>query len=79
MKVKINFLLNFVLLTNLAILQLLKNHTLVSKITVSERSFMNTIQVFTNNGEILSLDLIWQLKRRNLEILDAKKVISKNI
>ena len=63
---------------NDSILQLLKNHTLVSKITVSERSFMNTIQVFTNDGEILSLDLIWQLKRRNLEILDAKKVISKN-
>lgn len=64
---------------NKSILYLLKNHTLVSKITVSERSFMNTIQVFTNDGEILSLDLIWQLKRRNLEILDTKKIISKKI
>ncbi len=63
---------------NDSILHLLKNHTLVSKITVSEKSFMNTIQVFTNDGEILSLDLIWQLKRRNLEILDTKKIIATN-
>lgn len=61
-----------------SILQLLKNHKLVSKIILSERSFMNTAQIFTNDGEILSLDLIWQLKRRNLEILDSKKIISNN-
>ncbi|WP_298118731.1 hypothetical protein [Flavobacterium sp.] len=64
---------------NLSIVQYLKNHTLVSKITIVERSFMNTIQVFTIDGEMLSLDLIWKLKRRNLELFDAKKLISRNI
>jgi thymidylate kinase len=39
---------------------------------------MNTIQVFTTDASLLSIDLIWQLKRRNIEILDAKKVIASN-
>ncbi|OYU85542.1 MAG: hypothetical protein CFE24_01170 [Flavobacterium sp. BFFFF2] len=60
------------------LIQMLKNHALVSKMTSCKRSFMNTIQVFTHGADILSVDLIWQLKRRNLEILDAEQVISKN-
>lgn len=63
---------------NDTIIQVLKRHSLVSKITTSKRSFMNTIQVFTNDANILSVDLIWQLKRRNLEILDAENVIANN-
>lgn len=57
------------------IFKLMKNHALVSKITTHKKSFMNTIQVFTNDGSILSLDLIWQLKRRNLVFMDIRKVI----
>lgn len=63
---------------NDTILQVLKSHSLVSKVTTCKRSFMNTIKVITIDGAILSIDLIWQLKRRNLEILEAKKVISTN-
>ncbi len=63
---------------NDTIIQILKRHSLVSKITTCKRSFMNTIQVFTNDADILSIDLIWQLKRRNLEILDTQKVIATN-
>jgi len=63
---------------NDTIIQVLKRHSLVSKITTCKQSFMNTIQVFTNDANILSVDLIWQLKRRNLEILDAEKVIANN-
>ncbi len=63
---------------NDTIMQVLKRHSLVTKITTCKRSFMNTLQVFTNDANILSIDLIWQLKRRNLEILDAKKVIATN-
>jgi thymidylate kinase len=63
---------------NDTIIQVLKRHSLVSKITTCKRSFMNTIQVFTNDANILSVDLIWQLKRRNLEILNAEKVIANN-
>jgi thymidylate kinase len=53
----------------------LKNHALVSKITTNEKSFMNSILVFLKDGSLLALDLIRQLKVRNLEILDAKKTI----
>jgi thymidylate kinase len=63
---------------SVSLIEVLKNHALVSKITSCKRSFMNTIQVFTHDADILSVDLIWQLKRRNLEILDAEQVISKN-
>jgi thymidylate kinase len=63
---------------NDTIIQVLKSHSLVSKVKTCKRSFMNTIQVFTNDANILSVDLIWQLKRRNLEMLDAKKVIANN-
>lgn len=64
--------------TNHLIVSFLKNHALVSKIITNKKSFMNTIQVFLNDGTLLSLDLIWQLKIKNLEILDAKQIISDN-
>lgn len=63
---------------NSKISSFLKNHSLVSKITTNNRSFMNSIQVFTDELSILSVDLIWQLKRKNLEILNAKKIIEDN-
>lgn len=65
--------------TNQLIVSFLKNHHFVYKITIKKKSFMNTIQVFLNDGTLLSLDLIWQLKIKNLEILDAKQVITANI
>jgi thymidylate kinase len=55
--------------------RLLKNHSLVSKLTIVKKSFMNTIQVITNQGDLLSIDLIWQLKVRNLTILDVEKTL----
>jgi thymidylate kinase len=63
---------------NKTIVKYLKSHALVSKITVNQKSFMNTIQVFTRDGSILSVDLIWQLKIKNHEILSAKQVIANN-
>jgi len=54
----------------------LKNHALVSKITTNEKSFMNSILVFLKDGSLLALDLITQLKVRNIEIMDAKNVIA---
>ena len=64
--------------TNKIIVKYLKNHALVSKITVNQKSFMNTIQVFTLEGSILSIDLIWKLKVKNNEILSANQVIANN-
>jgi thymidylate kinase len=63
---------------NKTIVKYLRNHSLVSKITTNQKSFMNTIQVFTLEGSILSIDLIWQLKIKNHEILSAKQVIANN-
>ncbi|QBN17525.1 nucleoside/nucleotide kinase family protein [Flavobacterium nackdongense] len=65
--------------TNQLLVSYLKNHALVSKIKENKKSFMNAIQVFLNDGTSLSLDLIWQLKVKNLEILDAKQIIASNI
>jgi len=65
--------------TNQLLVSYLKNHALVSKIVENKKSFMNAIQVFLNDGTSLSLDLIWQLKVKNLEILDAKQIIACNI
>ena len=60
---------------NTAIVSFLANHSLVAKIKCTKKSFMNSIQLITNTGEILSLDLIWQLKRKNLEILNAREIL----
>jgi thymidylate kinase len=61
---------------NNSILNLLEKHALISKISTNKRSFMNTIQVFLNDGTFLSLDLIWLIKRKNLVFLDSKKIIA---
>ena len=61
---------------NQFIVDFIKNHALVVRTTSAHRSFMNSILAYTNDGNILSIDLIWQLKRRNLEILDAASVIA---
>jgi thymidylate kinase len=57
----------------------LKNHALVTQFKTEKKSFMNAIKIVTSENEILALDLIWQLKRKNLEILNAKKIIAENI
>ncbi|CAN1527548.1 hypothetical protein MCETHM1_01283 [Flavobacteriaceae bacterium] len=64
--------------TNSIVMKYLKNHSLVSKINSNQKSFMNTIQVFTGEGSILSIDLIWQLKIKNYEILSTKEIIANN-
>lgn len=61
--------------TNTSVMKLLENHHLVSKVTVAKKSFMNTIQIITNQGDLLSIDLIWELKVKNLVILDAQKIL----
>lgn len=53
----------------------LSNHSLVSKIKMSQKSFMSSLQIITHDTQIVALDLIWQLKRKNLEILDTKEIL----
>jgi hypothetical protein len=59
------------------ILKFLSNHPFVHHVSVRNTSFMATQQVICNDGTIVSLDLIWQMKRKNLELLDAQEVLQK--
>ncbi len=55
----------------------LKNHPLVEKVILNKRSFMWQVQLILGNNEILNLDLIWQLKWKNLEMMDVKTVLER--
>jgi thymidylate kinase len=64
---------------NKKIIAFLKNHALITKFKTEKKSFMNALKIVTYENEILALDLIWQLKRKNLEMLNAKAIITKNV
>jgi thymidylate kinase len=64
---------------NQSMLRFLQKHSSVKKVSTIQKSFMNTVQVILKNGEILSLDLIWQLKRKKIQILDAANLIKNAI
>jgi thymidylate kinase len=64
---------------NKKMVSFLKNHALISQFKTEKKSFMNAIKIVTYENEILALDLIWQLKRKNLEMLNAKKIIAENV
>ncbi|WP_291287474.1 hypothetical protein [Flavobacterium sp.] len=59
-----------------SIFKLVKNHSLVIKVSQNKKSFMNTLQLVMIDGSILSIDLIWVLKRRNIVFMDAKKALT---
>lgn len=60
------------------LLHLLMNHHLVSHVSVQKKSFMYAIQAVLIDGSILALDLIWQLKVRGLEVMNAHEVYKNN-
>ena len=49
----------------------LSDHSLVARIKVQSQSCMMSIMVALHDGQLLALDLIWQLKRKNLEFMDV--------
>ena len=55
--------------------RLIKNHSLVGKVAQNKKTFMNTLQVVMVDGSFLSIDLIWEFKRRNIVFMDAKKAL----
>lgn len=57
------------------IFKMLKSHSLVAKISKNKKSFMNTLHVIMIDGSFLSIDLIWELKRKYIVFMDAKKAI----
>ncbi|MCZ8229419.1 hypothetical protein [Flavobacterium sp.] len=56
----------------------LKSHHLVNRVSVEKKSFMYALQAVLTDGSILAIDLIWQLKVRNLEIMNAQEVYKNN-
>jgi hypothetical protein len=60
------------------LLHLLMNHHLVSRVSVQKKSFKYAIQAVLVDGSILALDLIWQIKVRDLEVMDAHEVYKNN-
>lgn len=60
------------------VLQFLKNHHLVNRVSVEKKSFMYALQAVLTDGSILAIDLLWQLKVRNLEIMNAQEVYKNN-
>lgn len=60
------------------LLHLLMNHHLVSRVSVQKKSFKYAIQAVLVDGSILALDLIWQIKVRGLEVMDAHEVYKNN-
>ena len=58
-----------------ALILFLKSHSLVHLARIKNLSFMKNIELVLNNSELLSVDCIWQLKRKNLVILDIHQLI----
>lgn len=57
------------------VFKLVKNHSLVLKVSQNKKSFMNTLQLVMIDGSFLSIDLIWEFKRRNMVFMNAKKAL----
>ncbi|TAF70815.1 MAG: hypothetical protein EAZ58_05090 [Flavobacterium sp.] len=60
------------------LLNLLRNHHLVRRVLVQKKSFKYAIQAVLVDGSILALNLIWQIKIRELEIMNAHEVYKNN-
>jgi thymidylate kinase len=55
--------------------QYLENHSLVKTVHKNAQSNMMSLMVVLHNGQLLALDLIWQLKVKALDFLDAPKAL----
>jgi len=51
------------------------NHSLVSRVRAKNKSHMMSIMVIMNNGQLLAIDLIWQLKRKSRIFMDVPFVL----
>lgn len=51
-------------------------NSLVQNVTTEKKSFMYSVRIITKHHEILNLDLISQLKWKNLQIMDTNEVLA---
>jgi thymidylate kinase len=59
-----------------ALIKFIKNHCLVNVARIKNLSFMKNIELVLNNSELLSIDCIWQLKRKNLVLQNIHQLIN---
>lgn len=59
-----------------ALTEYLKSHSLANIVRTKRLSFMTNVELVLNNSELLSIDAIWKLKRKNLLIQDISKLIN---
>lgn len=61
--------------TSEAVNAYLANHPLVAHTKRFVKSFMSTTQLFFADGSLLSLDMIWTIKRKSLVMMEADTVL----
>jgi len=54
----------------------LREHPYIACVQTEPRSHMQSVQAYTHSGEILSLDLIWDLKWKHLQMLAPEQLLS---
>lgn len=55
--------------------QYLKKHPLVKKYSQHNRSFMRNLMVVTSDGQPLSIDMLWRIKRKSLVMMEASALL----
>lgn len=53
----------------------LSYHPLIHKIKTTNKSFMANHQIICRDGSVLSLDLIWEIKRKSLVMLNTSELL----
>jgi thymidylate kinase/thiamine kinase-like enzyme len=57
------------------ILHLMKSHPLTASVQAQHKTFMSSVQIILKDASILNVDLIWDLKRKNLQMMEAGQVL----
>lgn len=60
------------------LLNFVKNHSLVKMMNLHNQSFMKNASLVLKNNDLLSIDCIWKLKRKNLIIHDISTLINQS-
>lgn len=60
------------------VINYLKGHSQIHKVIVEKKSFMTQLKIITKDYKILSVDLIHQLKWKNMEILSRKDILKRS-
>lgn len=57
-------------------LSFIESSQFVRVISYKKKSYMNSVFIYFENGNTLSIDFIWKFKRKSIDFLDSKLVLS---